>query len=158
MSAREIFSPVATIGKTLDGLLLKIFRSTGCQPVNRQNTGWQPVLRAAIVLAIGIAVIVVSDDAIAGNHEAHFNPANPRPDVLPRTHYNAWVPYRLEYNRPTYFGGHLASVIEPSSQEAMSWCQHKANGDYHCHRPGSIPIYNYPKPWEALSIDARPAK
>jgi hypothetical protein len=92
----------------------------------------------------------------AGNHEAYFNPANPRPDFLPHTHYNNWVSYRAEYNRPHPFGGHIAAIIEPTSQEAMAWRIHDANGDYRCKRPGYVPIYNYPKPWEVLPTRPRP--
>ncbi len=92
----------------------------------------------------------------AGNHEANFNPANPRPDFLPHTLYNNWVSYRAEYNRPHPIGGHIAAVIEPTSQEAMAWRIHDANGDYRCKRPGYVPIYNYPKPWEVLPTRPRP--
>jgi hypothetical protein len=107
---------------------------------------------------VGLAFLMLypTPTAFTGNHEANFNPANPRPDILPRNFYNAWVPYRKEYNRPTYFGGHVAAIIEPTSQEAMSWCEHKANGNYECKRPGYIPHYNYPKPWEVMAIEARP--
>jgi hypothetical protein len=103
-----------------------------------------------------LTLMAGSGFSLAGNHEAHFNPLNPRPDILPRTLYNAWVPYRKEFNRPHPIGGHVAAIIEPSSQEAMAWCLHDANGDYRCHRPGYIPMYNYPKPWEMLTIEPRP--
>jgi hypothetical protein len=105
---------------------------------------------------VAVVCFVSTSTALAGNHEAHFNPANPRPDILSHRVYNAWVPYRKAYNRPTYIGGHIAATIEPTSQEAMSWCIHKANGDYECHRPGYIPMYNYPKPWEVMAIHPRP--
>ncbi len=93
---------------------------------------------------------------IAGDHYAHFNPYDPRPDFFRLPIYNAWVPYRKMHNRPTYIGGKVAAVIEPTSQEAMAWHISKANGDYRNHRPGSIPTYYYPKPWESLQIEARP--
>ncbi len=101
-----------------------------------------------IIVATG--TLLAKPSLLAGNHEAHFNPGNPRPDFLPHTLYNAWVPYRAEYNRPHPIGGHIAAIIEPTSQEAMAWRIHQANGDYRCKRPGYVPIYNYPKPWEAL--------
>ena len=91
----------------------------------------------------------------AGDHYAHFNPADPRPDFFRWPLYNAWVPYRKAYNRPTYVGGHVAAVIEPTSQEAMAWRIAKDKGDYKCNRPGYIPTYYYPKPWEALETEAR---
>lgn len=71
--------------------------------------------------------------------------------------YNAWVPYRKEMNRPRYVGGYIASKIEPTSQEAMSWREHHAEGAYRDHRPGYVKTYYYPKPWEVLPIDPRPA-
>ncbi len=115
-------------------------------------------LRKKFRLATVVAVCALGTGSHldAGNHEAHFNPANPRPDFLPHTLYNNWVSYRAEYNRPHPIGGHIAAVIEPTSQEAMAWRIHDANGDYRCKRPGYVPIYNYPKPWEVLPTRPRP--
>jgi hypothetical protein len=118
-------------------------------------------LFSTLVIALSCAVALVSTTAsvktcIAGDHYAHFNPYDPRPDFFRLPVYNAWVPYRKLHNRPTYIGGKVASVIEPTSQEAMAWHISKANGDYRNHRPGSIPTYYYPKPWESLQIGARP--
>jgi hypothetical protein len=110
-------------------------------------------LRTSLVVTVCIAVC---STVFAGDHEAHFNPAEPRPDFSSHRVYNAWVPYRKVYNRPTYIGGRIAAVIEPTSQEAMSWRIHNANGDYECGRPGCIPMYNYPKPWEVMAIHPRP--
>jgi hypothetical protein len=115
----------------------------------------QPV-RLKLLSFFAAGTLLSISSVVAGNPEAHFNPADPRPDFLPRTLYNAWVPYRAEYNRPTRIGGHIAAVISPTSQEAMSWHIHHANGDYRCKRPGYVPIYNYPKPWEVLPTLARP--
>jgi hypothetical protein len=69
---------------------------------------------------------------------------------------NAWVPYRYAKNRPRYVGGWIASKIEPTSQEAMSWREHKAAGSYRQHAPGYVKTYYYPKPWEVLPIEPRP--
>jgi hypothetical protein len=113
------------------------------------------VVRSVLGL-LAIVSIFQPTTALAWNHEASFNPADPRPDILPRNFINAWVPYRKEYNRPTYLGGRIAATIEPTSQEAMSWCEHNSNGDYQCKRPGCILHYNYPKPWEVLATEARP--
>jgi hypothetical protein len=123
--------------------------------------------RASLVSAIAfafsfaVAVVLVSgpiDTCDAGDHYALFNPYDPRPDFFRLPVYNAWVPYRKSNNRPTYIGGKVAAVIEPTSQEAMAWQISKANGNYRNHRPGSIPTYYYPKPWEALQIGARQRK
>lgn len=80
-----------------------------------------------------------------------------RPDLWSWPVYNAWVPYRKEMNRPRFIGGYIASKIEPTSQEAMSWREHHAEGAYRDHRPGYVKTYYYPKPWEVLPIDPRPA-
>ena len=93
--------------------------------------------------------------AQAGDPYAYFDPANPRPDFFRFPVYNAWVPYRTAYNRPTKIGGHVAAIIEPTSQEAMAWKIAKANGDYKSKRPGYIPTFFYPKPWEALQTEVK---
>ena len=108
----------------------------------------------AVVLTVGS--LIAGSNVNAGNPEARFNPSNPRPDFLPHTYYNNRVSYRAEYNRPHPIGGHIAAIIEPTSQEAMAWRIHEANGDYRCKRPGYVPLYYYPKPWEALPTLARP--
>ncbi len=96
------------------------------------------------------STLTFGSNALGWNHLAHFNPANPRPDFLSHTHYNSWVSYRAQYNRPHPVGGHIAAIIEPTSQEAMAWCLHEANGDYRNHRPGYVPLYYYPKPWKCF--------
>ena len=115
-------------------------------------------LRIGSVVVFTTGLWMASTQINAGNPIAlaHFNPGNPRPDFLPHTLYNNWASYRAEYNRPHPIGGHIASVIEPTSQEAMAWCIHQANGDYRNKRPGYVPHYNYPKPWEALPTMGRP--
>ncbi len=90
-------------------------------------------------------------------HMPYYNGANPRPDLIPRGLYNAWVPYRKAYNRPSYLGGFAAHVIEPTSQEAMSWKENHENGYYKTHCPTPIKHYYYPKPWEVLNTGARPS-
>jgi len=113
-------------------------------------------LKLRFAIALMACSLLSGSNTIAGNPEAHFNPANPRPDFLPHTLYYNWVSYRAEYNRPHPIGGHIAAVIEPTSQEAMAWRIHDANGDYRYKRPGYVPIYNYPKPWEVLPTRPRP--
>jgi hypothetical protein len=80
-----------------------------------------------------------------------------RADLRGPSIYSSWVPYRKEMNRPRFIGGYIASKIEPTSQEAMSWREHHAEGAYRDHRPGYVKTYYYPKPWEVLPIDPRPA-
>jgi hypothetical protein len=81
-----------------------------------------------------------------------------RNDYWSRPSHNGWVPYRKEMNRPRFITGYVLSKIEPTSQEAMSWEEHHAEGAYRNHRPGYVKTYYYPKPWEVLPIDPRPAK
>lgn len=103
-----------------------------------------------------VAIILGSGTGLANaDHPQHK--VEPRADLWSYPLYNAWVPYRKEMNRPRYIGGYIAHKIEPTSQEAMSWCEHHANGSYHCHKPGYVKMYYYPKPWEVLPIDPRPA-
>ena len=63
--------------------------------------------------------------------------------------------YRERYNRPRYIGGKIAYYIAPSSQEAMSWHEHKHRGSYKNHAGPIFKTYNFPKPWEALRVGPR---
>jgi hypothetical protein len=85
-----------------------------------------------------------------------YDPADPRPDLIPHPLYESWVPYRKIYNRPRYLGGYLASKIEPTSQEAMAWRDNVNAGLYGSGCKTRAPLYYFPKPWEALEIGARP--
>lgn len=85
------------------------------------------------------------------------NTADPRPDILPYWLTDGHHEYRRLYNRPTYHGGWVAHLIEPTSQEAMVWCEAYQSGLYdkphtgkHCKR------YYGPKPWEILQTGPRP--
>lgn len=111
----------------------------------------------AVLYAVAGSAATANAQDIWPRHYPPYNGANPRPDLLPRGLYNAWVPYRKAYNRPTYVGGLLAHTIEPSSQEAMSWEENHANGYYHTHCPTPIRLYYYPKPWEVLNTGVRPS-
>lgn len=84
-----------------------------------------------------------------------FNPANPRPDIFPRTIVNSLDSYRFRYHRPRYITGKIAAFIEPTSQEAMSWNDNARAGTYGTHRPTCIPFYSRPKPWELLNVGPR---
>ncbi len=83
--------------------------------------------------------------------------ADPRPNILPDWIYNHHVPYRLQYNRPTYYGGKIAYHISPTSQEAMVWQENLAAGRYDGHNcPPLYKGFYYPKPWEVLNTGPRP--
>jgi hypothetical protein len=94
-------------------------------------------------------------------HEPLFHPIErpvTRPDYLPHPLYQNWVPYRARYNRPRYFPGAFIYHFEPVSQEAYGWHQAVHRGAYKRHAGFEQRKYFYPKPWEMLPIDARPAK
>lgn len=86
----------------------------------------------------------------------YLDPAMQRPDFLPHTITSKIPEHRQVYNRPRYIPGWLAYKIEPSSQEAMAWQTNYCNGNYRNHAGAYIPVYNYPKPWEAMNTRARP--
>lgn len=86
----------------------------------------------------------------------YLDPAIQRPDILPNPLATSIPEYRQVYNRPRYLTGKFLYHIEPSSQEAMAWETNVRNGNYRYHRGAYIPGYYYPKPWEALSTQARP--
>lgn len=85
----------------------------------------------------------------------YLDPALQRPDIFSHHVWKSWPEYRAVYNRPRYVGGHLASIVEPSSQEAMAWKENVCNGNYENCRGPYVPHYYYLKPWEALNTKAR---
>jgi hypothetical protein len=113
-------------------------------------------MMAKRMLAVAASLVFL----LAGHCQAQihrpYDPADPRPDLIPHPLYQAWVPYRKIYNRPRYLGGYLASKIEPTSQEAMAWHDNVNAGLYGSGCKTRAPLYYFPKPWEALEIGARP--
>jgi hypothetical protein len=109
-----------------------------------------------------LASLAVSNDAlICEKDRPTFNKAtrDPRPDILPYWLTNLHQDYRRLYNRPTYLGGKIAHMIEPSSQEAMVWAEAKQLGLYHPHhQPPLCRKYYAPKPWQRLATGPRPDK
>jgi hypothetical protein len=51
--------------------------------------------------------------------------------------------------------GKIAYIIEPTSQEAMSWHENVHRGAYRNHAGRIEPMYIYPKPWEVLMVGPR---
>lgn len=86
----------------------------------------------------------------------YLDPALQRPDIFPHILWNSIPEHRRVYNRPRYATGKLLFHIEPTSQEAMAWETNVRNGNYKNHRGPYVPMYWYPKPWEALNTRARP--
>ncbi len=85
------------------------------------------------------------------------NTADPRPDILPYWLTDWHTDYRQQYNRPRYVSGRMAHIIEPTSQEAMVWCEAKQMGLYDtCKHPPVYKSYMHPKPWETLPLGPRP--
>jgi hypothetical protein len=94
---------------------------------------------------------VDATDLLSGTY---LDPALQRQDILSHNLWRSWPEYRASYNRPRYVSGHIAHVIEPTSQEAMAW---KSNlNNYRNNAGRCVPMYYYPKPWEALNTVARP--
>lgn len=123
--------------------------------------------RASGLLALGFFGMVgwASDEVFAQVHQPHqsqlfsgtyLDPAIQRPDIIPGFLARNLPEYRRTYNRPRYLPGEFLHYFEPTSQEAMAWESNVRNGNYRNHRGGTIPIYNYPKPWEVLNTRARP--
>jgi hypothetical protein len=86
----------------------------------------------------------------------YLDPALQRQDLFSHHLWNSIPEHRAIYNRPAYLPGYLANKIEPSSQEAMAWKTNYCNGSYKNHACGNVPLYYYPKPWEALNTRSRP--
>ncbi|MCU0706838.1 MAG: hypothetical protein MUF23_00950 [Pirellula sp.] len=119
-----------------------------------------------IVAGIGLGILALgSAEAMAQSPHLHrhnwlagtyLDPAIQRPDIFPRVIINNVPGHREVYNRPRYLTGKFLYHFEPTSQEAMAWETNVCNGNYRNHRGAYVPMYYYPKPWEALNTRARP--
>lgn len=114
--------------------------------------------RMALMLTIGTMCVAMTSTANGDGFLSgtYLDPAKQREDILPYPIIKAWPEYRYTYNRPRYVSGHIAHVIEPTSQEAMAWKSSVNAGHYRNHAGRCVPLYYYPKPWEALNTMARP--
>jgi hypothetical protein len=126
--------------------------------------------RAAVFLAgsvLGWGSLAFSELLAEGPHAhqpkqftwlsgTYLDPAIARPDLLPHAVWNSIPEHRRVFNRPWYGTGKFLYHFEPTSQEAMAWESNVANGNYRNHRGASVPMYWYPKPWEAINTRARP--
>lgn len=108
------------------------------------------------------ALLLVASSTLASNSGAAERPTlhktcDPRPDILVHPIYDAYVPYRKQMNRPRYMTGWISSKIAPTSQEALVW-QDNLNAGRYSHKdcPPMYRRYFAPKPWEAMTIGARP--
>ncbi|MCA9129010.1 MAG: hypothetical protein KDB22_18110 [Planctomycetales bacterium] len=115
---------------------------------------------------IACSFVVISSTAWAASCKAAERPTmidtcDPRPDILAHPIWDAHTEYRLQYNRPRYWTGWIASRISPTSQEAMVWHENVQAGQYDSRNlPPRYKRYFAPKPWEALQTGGRidPAK
>lgn len=107
-----------------------------------------------ILLASAI-VMGISTPGLADHPTFPVPPVNYRFEPIPPLGNNLPRPYRERMNRPRYFTGWLSYVIEPTSQEAMSWHENVHRGSYKNHAGRCEPMYFYPKPWEVLTIGPR---
>lgn len=78
-------------------------------------------------------------------------------DPIPPLGNNLPYSYARRYNRPSYMAGKLAHIIEPTSQEAMSWHDHVQRGSYRRKAGRIVDLYYHPKPWEVLTVGPRDA-
>lgn len=114
-------------------------------------------MRRLILIPLALAA-VFAGSSLATAHDPLFAPRDYRgEDLLPALQDYLPVPYRSRYNRPRYTTGKLLHMIEPTSQEAMSWHLHVHRGTYRRHEgPVHFKFY-YPKPWEVIPVGARSA-
>lgn len=114
----------------------------------------QYVACCSLLLTLGgISSVVSAGERPTFNKDT----CDPRPDILPYWLTSWHTDYRQRYNRPRYIGGKLAYYIEPTSQEAMVWCEANNMGLYKtCNHPPVYKQYNSPKPWEILQTGPRP--
>ena len=104
-----------------------------------------------------VCVCLTGTFAQAAERPTLLKTCDPRPDILPRPFYDNHSEYRAQYNRPRFYGGWLAYEVSRTSQEAMVWQENYCAGNYaQHHMPPVCKTYNYPKPWEALNVGARP--
>ncbi len=122
------------------------------------------IISASIVLLFaGVVNIGLAKNPHTGYLPTYYerptlnDTCDPRPNILPDQLYNHHTPYRRIYNRPRDVFGYIAHVIEPTSQEAMTWWENKCAGRYDTkNAPPMCKKYWYPKPWEALNVEPRP--
>jgi len=116
------------------------------------------IRRFLVVLSVSAMAFAYSSTSFCGDFLSgtYLDPALQRQDIFSHHIWNSIPEYRQVYNRPRYVPGYIAYKIEPSSQEAMAWKTNYCNGNYANHRGPSVPLYYYPKPWEALNTRARP--
>lgn len=109
-------------------------------------------MRTALIAAL---VLVGSVTASAHPPTWPTPPVGYRFEPIPPLGNNLPMSYRARLNRPTYLGGKLAYIVEPTSQEAMSWHENVHRGSYRNHAGRIEPMYIYPKPWEVLRVGPR---
>ena len=113
-------------------------------------------MRALCLFCVGVSVLIGST-GMAAERPTLIKTCDPRPDILPRPFYDNHTEYRAQYNRPRYTMGWLAYHTSRTSLEAMVWQENYCAGNYDQHHmPPVYKRYNYPKPWEALNVGARP--
>lgn len=114
--------------------------------------GW-----SSLVCMIILSAMFVPNLSAGERPTFNKDTCDPRPDILPYWLTSWHTDYRREYNRPRYLSGKIAHAVEPTSQEAMVWCEANQMGLYDtCKHPPVYKSYNTPKPWEILATGPRP--
>ncbi len=109
------------------------------------------------VVTLGLALGLIGHATAAERPTCNKDTCDPRPDILPSWLLDCQSSYRRDYNRPRYVAGWFAHLVEPSSLEAMVWCESKQLGLYDKpHQPPLCRYYCFPKPWERYQTGPRP--
>ncbi|QDV43280.1 hypothetical protein Enr13x_31350 [Stieleria neptunia] len=108
-----------------------------------------------------LAVLTVAMTSIAAAHhpDRQNQPVRQRVDLIGPLGNRLDPGYRRVYNRPTYWGGKIAYLIAPTSQEAMAWHRAEHSGAYEAPKKHMRleQHYFYPKPYHALTVGPRRA-
>ncbi|MDV6033703.1 MAG: hypothetical protein F9B45_27140 [Phycisphaera sp. RhM] len=119
-------------------------------------------LRSRDIRSRGVAVLALLTVALTSVATAHHpdresRPVRQRVDLIGPMGNRLPPSYRRVYNRPTYWGGKIAYLIAPTSQEAMAWHRAEHAGAYEAPKKHMRleQHYFYPKPYHALTVGPR---
>ncbi|PAY20612.1 hypothetical protein CKO51_05175 [Rhodopirellula sp. SM50] len=114
-------------------------------------------LRSRGVAALAVLTVAMTSVATAHHPDRECQPVRQRVDLIGPMGNRLDPSYRRVYNRPTYWGGKIAYLIAPTSQEAMAWHRAEHAGAYEAPKKHMRleQHYFYPKPYHALTVGPR---
>ncbi len=114
-------------------------------------------LRSRGVAALAVLTVAMTSVASAHHPDRQSQPVRQRVDLIGPLGNRLDPGYRRVYNRPTYWGGKIAYLIAPTSQEAMAWHRAEHAGAYEAPKKHMRleQHYFYPKPYHALTVGPR---